>query len=180
MIRIISRKRLNLMKTKKGQIDKIITAFPVMLLVFLLMAVFIFLSVGAKGIKQPAFPGIILGNQFSTDKNILLSEIELDGKSYALLEGLFLIGNNVAPRQSEEERVFYSKFTPEIVKLAGGNCLILLTPENYIFVHNRVFDLGSRDRTMVSYREAEKIQHLDLIIDGKKSFVEYYYGGCLK
>ena len=69
-----------IMLNKKGQIDKLIAAFPVLLLVFLLMGIFIFLSFSIKVIKKPAFPEIILEDQFIEKNNILLEEVEIDNK----------------------------------------------------------------------------------------------------
>lgn len=173
-------KFLDIMLNKKGQIDKIITAFPVLLLVFLLMGIFIFLSFSVKVIKKPAFPEIILEDQFIEKNNILLKEVEIDNKKYSVIEGLYSIGYIDGPQQqNEKERNFYSKFTPQLVKLASESCLILLTSKNYIFVHKGIFDLGNKDRVISDYKASGKLRHLNLIINEKDSFIDYYYGGCI-
>ena len=171
---------IKIMLNKNGQIDKLITAFPVLLLVFLLMGIFIFLSFSIKVIKKPAFPEIILEDQFIEKNNILLEEVEIDNKKYSVIEGLYSIGYINGPQQqNEKERNFYSKLIPQLVKLASESCLILLTSKNYIFVHKGIFDLGNKDRVISNYKVSGKLRHLNLIIDGKDSFIEYYYGGCI-
>ena len=168
----------SIFRYKKGQIDKIIVGFPVFLILFLLMAGFIFLSYGMKLIKEPYKPNI--DSQFLKD-NFLLDEFKIDGKTYLVFEGLSLIGNNIIPgRQSDMERNFYSKFTPELIRLAGNNCILLSTPKSFLFILRDKVDNGIRERRLVDYRESGKLSKLSLRYGEKIEIIEYYYGECLK
>ena len=138
---------------KRGQIEKVIETFPVMLLIFLIMGVFVFLSFSARVIKEPVKPGIVLDNNIGRE-NILLKDVFINGNRYLIFDALFLIGNNVVfAQQNDKEKEFYSKFTPELVKLAEDKCLILSSSKVYIFFHKGIFDNGNRDKVVFDYKD---------------------------
>ena len=76
------------MKNKKGQLDKIISGFPVMISIVLIIGVFIFLSFIIKEFKIPEKPQIIINNQDFANNSVLLQTIDVEGKKMLVIDGL--------------------------------------------------------------------------------------------
>ncbi|MEK6928477.1 MAG: hypothetical protein AABW65_00790 [Nanoarchaeota archaeon] len=161
---------------RRGQIDKIISALPVMILIFLLMAVFVLLSSAIKVWKDPNRVEI-----FSFSGGKFLSEIvQVNEKEYTIIDGLAKSGNTLVPsKQSEEERIFYSKFSKELINLAGKECMILKSPTNFFYIHEGIFESTGNEVILKHYRDNGKISRILLNVGKRPYQVEYYHGGCL-
>lgn len=177
---------------KKAQIDKIIETFPVMLLIFLLMGIFIFLSVGAKSIKQPSFPEITV-NVPGAD-NLLLREIELfvnkEMKKMFVFDALMLVERGEIGRNDfEKANLDLTKKEEKCVILIKGHTdKKLITGNRYFYTdYDWRFDNGKKfyydEKT---YRERGLLNFLSLTAENKGKDKREdirlisYYGGCLK
>lgn len=176
---------------KRGQVDKIISTFPVMLLVFLLMAVFLFLSVGAKGIKQPAFPEITINVQ--KGDNLLLKEIEISmdeqTKKMFVFDAVILVESGEIKRDDVEKAILeLSKREGKCAILIKGHTdKILITRKNYFYTdYDWRFNNGWEFYyDEAPYREKGLLNFISVNLnkpENKREDVRliYYYGGCLK
>lgn len=75
---------MNLRTNMRGQLGKIITTFPVMLLIFLVIVVYLLLSGFAFAVKSQSVPSVIEG--VWTD-NVLLKEIKINNENTLILDG---------------------------------------------------------------------------------------------
>lgn len=177
---------------KKGQIDKIIETFPVMLLIFLLMGIFIFLSFGAKGIKQPSYPEITV-NVPGWD-NLLLKEIDIsfnkEMKKMFVFDAIILVEREEISRDDLEKAILDLTKKEEkcAILIKGHSDKKLITGNRYFYTdYDWRFDKGKGfyydEKT---YREKGLLNFLSLITENKGKDKREdirlisYYGECLK
>ncbi len=177
---------------KKAQLGKVISSFPVMLLIFLIIAVYLILSVFAIEIKSPSLPAItatIPGDIESIEtQSILLNEITIKGEKITILDALIKFEEKEIERDDlyDELKKFVDKNNNILLLAIGenknpGNNLGGEALQNYVIKFNEdKINSGSFSSTFANYRENGLLNQLSFNIntkDGlKKIYIESYYG----
>ncbi len=178
------------MKNRKGAVPgKFITAIIVAVWVFIIIGVFLALSVAAKVLLKPGSGEVSEG---SVIESILTEKINLNGKEVLVFDAYLMYEDKVIERE---------KFEKELEKLLNSdkNCLGLAKGEDkdpagntggeasddffIIFDGEKANSLqkGSRPLRFGKYRKQGLLHETYFQNkEGKMVYVEYYYGGCLK
>ena len=171
------------MKSKRGQIDKIITTLPVLIFIILIMAAFIFISFSLRTIKDPQKPALA---SFKGANDFLLKPVEvvINGTTQHVLviEGVVRSGNRLEQRPDDKQ--FNDAFVRALIALSSPSddihsCLLISSPTNYFFVRDGTYDPDSKAQMLSHYNDEGALTHLSLPLSGKEFLVEYYYGRCL-
>lgn len=183
---------------KRGQLGKIITSLPVLLLIILVIAIYL-ISVGLIGFFRmdgPDIPSVVEGIELD---NVLLRDIniEVDGvdKSKIVFDWIVdLEGGGI-------DRYDFGRALKEMVvsEKIENNCLVIAKGESrnsagltgaeasddyFIkFVDGEAFvgSLGNTPLILGGYESEGLLRQVSFNDDsGKRIYFQYYYGGCLE
>jgi hypothetical protein len=184
------------MKNKKGQLGKLIISFPLMILIFVMMGIFIFLSSTfsmSKGVKES--PNFVYQNIAQHD---LMSErinAQLNnGKTQEMLV-LDAIARNWTNEITKENicagltRLFSKmSLTKQALFIFTGrdenpkdkgtlDCYLIGNPGSMVFDNT---DTGKGDSVFKTYANAGAIRHNSFYISKiPRVYVDYYFGEAL-
>ncbi len=164
------------MMKRKGQIGRILTTFPVMILIVMVLAIYILLSVGLKVTNGP---GEFSEKTFNIEENILFENIILRSSEtgyketdISLLDALVLL-NNGEIRESQirdglrelvnkEKRCVYLFYK-------GSSFGWYLNQDNVVDIN----DIVKKDIN-------RKVETQIYLHNGNEFIVQSYYGSCLE
>src|SRR3989344_1158940 len=177
---------------KGGQLGKIISTFPVMLLIFLIIIVYLVLAVFAFGVKGEKVPVSI--EKVNLD-NLLLKEIEINGEKITVLDALIKfekreiekadIIKEVEKFENKEEYILLlakgeSQYPGNMLGGTGMNNIVIKFKDGEFSSPNS----ASHQSYFSNYRKAGLSKQISFDIKGinekNRLYVEYYYGGVLK
>ncbi|MBX4211922.1 hypothetical protein KW787_00500 [Candidatus Pacearchaeota archaeon] len=186
---------------KRGQIAKIISGFPVILSVGLIMAVFIFMSVGLRSAHGvPFHPEVSL--QGASD--LPLQNIEFQGKQQSVFSALIFIKQESEKSKDDRMRELYKEMIQSLQKFdslnKGDGNICLWTDLNSIKVNRadsafRLFLTGTHgnlnivDSLPASYYNPDNCKFIGedpnlktytFSISGQSQKIQYYYDVCKK
>ena len=171
----------------KAQLGRIITIFPVMLLIFIILGIYLITTGFAFLIKQPSVPANI--NSLDSEQ-ILQKEITVNGEQTLLLNALI---------QFKQEKIDRSTIKKELDKLVNENNELLLlalgetpnpgdlgnayegsAPNNFVIKFNKQGNNANFDQTFREYRKKSLLKQTSFNLNNKgkiiKIYIEYYYG----
>jgi len=172
---------------KCGQLGKIISTLPVLFLIFIVLGVFIYLSVVAANAKPAS---LNLGASGTFDNNLLLERVEIDGKSVLVFDAGLLYVRGELSEQDFQEKL-------EGLLSEDNDCLFLKIgfpgPGGLVlkFVPNPdKYDDSDPDYIIKRFTtwasEAPKYVNAGILsegyyfnVDGEDRMVASYYGRCL-
>jgi len=173
---------------KRGQMGKIITSFPVLIGIFIVIGLFLFLSGVLAGLRGPNLEKAYFE---SGEEDLLLREVSIDGKEMLVFEAI------VKYRQGEVEREEVDGILKEIVNKDGW-CLLLAhgsggepggslggeERENFVFENSggvvSSLNPGSFHSVFARYRYEGLLEKLKTGFSGEEIYFEYYLGRCEK
>lgn len=182
------------MINKKAQMGKIIVTFPVMLIIVVIMALFIFLSFTISALHKPS--SFQASETTSTEKNLLMQKVKIptiDQEKYVLvLDAIQLYENKLTSRSIFEESL------KELLN-SKTNCVAIAKSLNenpssekggaayddilIEFIDEQTFvtgTVGSIPLELQKYKEKNLFNKFSFKNkDSQLIFVEYYYGVCL-
>jgi len=173
---------------KNGQIGKIITTFPVMLLIIVIIGIFIALSFGAAKSKEPAavLAVSVTGVVIDGEKDLLLQRIEVtkDDKK----ESKLLVESILDRERGKISEDALRKILDEFAVLGGeGKCLFLAKREESILrkvltspTTDSDFDYGASVIKNFKGTEKEKLFALPILpLNVRHQLIRYYEKGLL-
>lgn len=108
------------MRNKKGQIGKIITNLPVMILIFIVIVIFIVISAGIIMLDRPSEAAALS----SGDPSFLLMEVDVEGESLTVLDSYIRWREEGAELYNEEKYdLFNFSDSVEVLVTKDNNCL---------------------------------------------------------
>jgi hypothetical protein len=167
---------------RRGQVPETISSFAVLVITFFIMGLFVTGSFAIAGVKDVSFDANVLSKSYS----FLLEEIVINGDEYSVFDAYVFYENDVFDR---------FQFEDEILKLVEkGNCLVLAKGESeepygktggfasddfFIDYSEELNSLNRGARPLKSEYGPFLVKLEFLNKDGKRIYVEAYYGGCL-
>lgn len=177
---------------KGGQLGKIITTFPVMLLIFLIIGGYLILAGFAFGVKGVRVPASIEEVNLN---NLLLKEIEINGEKITVLDALIKfekyeiekadIRKEIEKFENKGEYILLlakggSKYPGNMLGGTGMNNMVIKFKDGEFSSPNS----ASHQSYFTNYRKAGLLKQISLDIKGvnekDRLYVEYYYGEVLK
>lgn len=183
---------------KIGQIDKIITSIPVMILLFVILAIFLFLSFSVKTLNQPQVPEVSISS--AGNENLLLKTANFGENN--VLQKLSVFDLIVKAERKEIGRSEIEKALKEISK--NGKCAILvkahydktLTGSDFVYTDYAWYvkngeTLSSsygpefEKKLLFDYRARKLLASQPYYINGidgsagHSAYIASYYGECL-
>ena len=172
---------------RNGQMGKILTSFPTLIGIFIVIGLFLFLSATLAGLRGPNLEKAYFE---SGEDNLLLKKVDVHGRKMLVFEVI------VDYKKEKIEREEVSNVLKGLVN--SGECLLLASGldeesgsslggderKNFIFENlgDRMDSLnpGSFHSVFARYRDKELLTQLRAEVSGKEIYIEYYYGGCLE
>ena len=178
------------MMDRRAQVDKIFTTFPVMLLVFLLMGIFVFAAFGLKGlyhVTAPTSDFSIIGTNYLLVQKIGLVKGDLKTKM-PFFEALVrlerqeltredILNSVVTLTKQEQTCAFLAKGHSDHTKITRKT--YLYDDYSWFVKKGEIIALGYNPDTIVFYRKEFLLSLLDYELDGKDISLISYYGGCI-
>ncbi len=173
---------------KKGQLGKIISSFSVMVLIFVVIAIYLVIAGSASLFKKASVYASI--EDVDLNKDILLKEIEVSGEKFDILSALIRLNEDTLSRDeindglkkiiNEGSILLLAKGeNDEPGRLTGGpgrNNFIIEFKDGEMLYPN----FGSYSSIFAKYRDKGLLKQASFDVKGKKLYVEYYYGGFIE
>ena len=172
---------------KRGQMGKIITSFPVLIGIFIVIGLFLFLSGVLAGLRGPNLEKAYFE---SGEEDLLLREVSIDGKEMLVFEAI------VKYRKDKIEREEIAVVLESLIN--DGECLLLAhgsggepggslggeERENFVFENSggvvSSLNPGSFHSVFARYRYEGLLEKLKTGFSGEEIYFEYYLGRCEK
>jgi len=174
---------------KKGQLGKIITTFPIMLLIFLIIGGYLILAGFAFGVKGQKIPVSIEEVNLG---DVIFKDIELNGEKIMLVDALIGLDEGIIKREEIDrglEKAFNENKYVLLLNVESNSLgrvfLGAIVTKNIILLENNKITYSSRPLDILNnYRNEELLKKVSFNInkEGKKFNynIEYYYGEALK
>jgi hypothetical protein len=181
------------MRNKKGQIGKIITSLPVMILIFIVIVLFVVAAAGIILLDRPSEAAALS----SGDPSFLLMEVDVEGESMTVLDAYIRWREEGAELYDEEKYdLFNLSDSVEVLVTKNNDCLGLTwgrekNPATYS--NTEIFSYFQEDSEpftlgfgcpigceIEKYHDKALTSQISFLLDGEVVYMEYYYGRCMK
>ena len=179
------------MKGKRGlMIGRIISTFPVLLLIFLILGVYLTLTVYSYVSIRPSVPDVVSSAEVNED--LMLKKINLNGEEMLVFDAVVLYWKekitvyelgDLLKKMVEDDAI-----TDYCLALAQGNSrspagLLGADAVNdfyYKYLGGDIANTGNKPEILLKYEGKGFFKEMNLMIDGKNVYIQYYYGRCLE
>ncbi len=191
-------------RNKKGQLGKTITLLHVFVLVFIIIILFVSLTVSILPFKKVKAPAIV---NVDLERSILLQSINVNGENMLVMEGLFRYpGKKVGLLEGPSFQIpflnamkkFFEEYSvklppekitgyPDICLMMGiddslkmGRSLSFVRKTNGVIIQgdNQITLKVPVHRYVVYDFPDKKLDSFTIITYGKERIISYYYGAC--